>query len=195
LNRLAWTSLGLSLSFAAGAAAAQQAAPPTVSVSGQAARLCRIGAPKVQVGSAVNLGAVDGQTINISSLADSATLSTKAISFDIDFDALCNFSHAVQLSSDRGGLWRVATGAASSATFADGVPYHATLVWAGTQSTLEASAASVAPKTQVLDVNSPAGGALVVQFRVDSGATDKGAGVPLAAGTYQDTLTVTLGPQ
>lgn len=195
MNRYAWTSLGLSLSLAAVAATAQ-AAPSTVTVTttGRASRLCLIGSPKVQVGTAVNLASAAGQTIDIASLADSQTLSTKATSFDIDFNAVCNFSHSVQLSSDRGGLWRLATGHVA-ADFAEGVPYHATLEWAGTSSTLEATAVSVTPRNDVIDINTPAGGALVVQFRVDPGATSKGLGAPLAAGVYQDTITVTLGPQ
>ena len=195
MNRPRWTSLALSAGFAAlGAAASAAPAPATVSVTGEASRLCLIGSPKVQVGSSVNLATVNGHTISIASLADSQTLSTRATSFDIDFNALCNFAHSVQLSSDRGGLWRLSTGQVATA-FADGVPYHATLEWGGSSTTLEATAVSVTPMTDVLDVNTPAGGALVMQFRVDPGATDKGAGAPLAAGVYQDTITVTLGPQ
>ena len=195
MTRYAWASLGLTLSLVATATTAW-GAPASVIVTtiGHASRLCLIGSPKVQIGTAVNLANVTGQTIDIASLSDSQTLSTKATSFDIDFNALCNFSHSVQLSSDRGGLWRLATGHVAEA-FADGVPYHATLEWGGASTTLEATALSVTPMNDVLRVNSPAGGALVVQFRVDPGATDKGLGAPLAAGVYQDTITVTLGPQ
>lgn len=194
MNRHALTPLGLGLALAAATGAAACAGPVTITATGRASQLCLIGSPKVQIGSSVNLAAVNGQTINIASLADSQTLSTKATSFDVDFNALCNFSHAVQLSSDRGGLWRLATGRVAAA-FADGVPYHATLEWAGASTTLEATALSVTPLNDVLHVNTPAGGALIVQFRVDPGATDKGLGAPLAAGIYQDTITVTLGPQ
>ncbi len=193
MNRHVLTPLGLSLALAAASATAWSA-PVIIKTTGQASQICLIGSPKVQIGSSVNLAAVNGQTINIANLADSQTLSTKATSFDIDFNALCNFSHAVQLSSDRGGLWRLATGQVATA-FADGVPYHATLEWAGASTTLEATAVSVTPRSDVLNINTPAGGALIVQFRVDSGATDKGQGAPLAAGIYQDTITVTLGPQ
>jgi hypothetical protein len=199
VNRYAWTSLGLGLSLAALAAGASAATSSTtqtgtVTTTGQASRLCLIGSPKVQIGSAVNVATVAGETINIASMADSQTLSTKATSFDIDFNAVCNFAHAVQLSSDRGGLWRTTTGQVA-ADFAEGVPYHATLLWAGQTSTLEATAVSVTPTTDVVHINTPAAGALIVQFRIDPGATAKGLGLPLAAGIYRDTLTVTLGPQ
>jgi hypothetical protein len=199
VNRYACASLGLSLClavFGASASAATSSATltGTVTTTGQASRLCLVGSPKVQIGSAVNIATVSGETINIASLADSQTLSTKATSFDIDFNAVCNFAHAVQLSSDRGGLWRLTTGQVS-AEFAEGVPYHATLLWAGQTSTLEATAVSVTPTTDVVHVNAPAGGTLVVQVRIDPGATGKGMGLPLAAGVYRDTITVTLGPQ
>lgn len=193
MTRPVSTLLGLGLALASGAACAQTATGQ-VTVTGGADRLCAIGAPRVQAGSSTNLGVVTGQTIDIAHLADSQTFSTRATSFDIDFTAECNFSHKVELSSDRGGLWRIATGQVASA-FAEGVPYHAILEWDGAQSTLEATASSVVALDQTLEINAPAHGPLVVQFRVDPGATDKGAGAPLAAGTYQDTLTVTLGPQ
>jgi hypothetical protein len=166
----------------------------TVTITASVDQLCILGSPQINSGNATNLGTVSGSTISIANLSDEQDLTTKATNFDVTFSGTCNYGHRLTLSSDRGGLWRNPAGLSSDG-FANGVPYSAVVDWASSETTLVANAASEGEIDQILDVADPATGDITVHFHIDQNATNAGSGAPLLAGTYQDIIRLTLGPQ
>ena len=180
---------------AAAAGAHAQSAPQSVdlTVMGSVERICVLASPQVNVGGSTNIGQVAGSTVVIADLSDADTMTTKAADFTAEFSGMCNFRHQITVSSDRGGLWREPAGA-PAAGFANGVPYRATVDWGGSEATLLAGATGESQVQQQMTIDLPALGSVALHFHIDQSATNAGSGVPLVAGTYDDTIRVTLGP-
>lgn len=164
-----------------------------ITVTGSVVRMCILAAPQVNLGSATNIGSVSGATVHIADLSGD-DMTTRATNFSAQLSAMCNFSHQIVVSSDRGGLWRSPVGAGAPG-FALGVPYSATVRWNGAEATLRATAASESTQQQTLTAAFPASGDIAIDFHVDQAATNAGSGTPLVSGTYTDTIRITMGPQ
>lgn len=166
----------------------------TMTITASVERLCILGEPQINSGNTTNIGSVSGSTVAIANLSDEQDLTTKATDFDVTFSGMCNYGHRLTLSSDRGGLWRNPAGVSPSG-FANGVPYRAVVDWANSQVTLLATASTEGAVEQPLDIADAASGDVTVHFHIDQNATNAGSGAPLLAGTYQDIIRLTLGPQ
>jgi hypothetical protein len=162
----------------------------TLTVTSATPRTCIMGAAQVTTGGATNLGVVSGNTVDIAQLTNDQ-LTTRATNFDITFDAMCNATHRVILTSERGGLRRATVGG-THAGFADGVPYSARFDWNSQEATLLAPAQSLSEVSQNLDIGQPSSGTLTVHFSIDAGATNLVTNSPLLAGDYSDTLRVEM---
>lgn len=191
-KRIAWLA---AVPAVLAAPALAQSAPQSaeVTVTGSVDRLCVLSGPQVNLGGAVNVGQVSGNTVTIADLSDDQQMTTKAADFTVSFPGMCNFTHQITISSDRGGLWRAPAGARPPG-FANGVPYRATVDWAGSEMVLHAAASSEGQIQEQLEVDEPSWGDVEMRIHIDQGASNAGTGAPLEAGSYEDTIRITLGP-
>jgi hypothetical protein len=166
-----------------------------VDVTGQVPGTCTLGAPRLG-GAQSNFRGINGNSLPIDQLIDSTTLSTRPASAEISFDAVCAFPHLVRVESQNNGLWRIGerSGGAPEG-FGDAVPYRATLYWASQSFGLFADARLRRMSESSLFVGETATGTLQLRLEIDAGATNHRANAPLVAGTYADTLRITLEPQ
>lgn len=177
--------------FAAPAWAQQE---QSVTVAGRAAQMCILDTPEQGDGVLENFDNPAGATFSITELADPVTLSTRAARITVSLDAMCTSLHRVELASDGDGLWRIG-GAATPTGFADAVPYRANLVWANAQNDLQAQADVRQARRMEVLVGQPYMGEMLIEFEIQAGATNAGAGAPLVAGDYSDILRVTMEAQ
>jgi len=186
----------LAAAIAAAAGARAQSGPQTgqITVTGSVDRMCIMANPQVNLGASTNIGQASGGTVTIADLSDDQQMTTKSTDFYVTLSGMCNYSHLLTISSDRGGLWREPAGLATGG-FANGVPYRATVDWGGSETVLLASAAGEGQVQQTLSVDQPVVGGVLLHFHIDQSATNAGSGVPLVAGNYDDTIRLTLGPQ
>ncbi|MBB4098701.1 hypothetical protein [Sphingomonas kyeonggiensis] len=164
-------------------------------VTGQVPGTCTLGAPRLG-GAQANFRGINGNSLPIDQLVDGTTLSTRPASAEISFDAVCAFPHLLRVESQNNGLWR--TGERSGVApegFGDAVPYRATLLWASQTLALFADARLRRMSEGTLYVGATATGTLQLNLVIDAGATNHRANAPLVAGTYGDTLRITLEPQ
>lgn len=180
----------LSCVFGAAPLSAQTTVIPPVPVVGQVSALCVLGDPEVLAGGGANISAIVGGTVNIASLVDE-DLTTRATRFEVELPALCNRPHRLTIRSDNGGLWHAAPGRAGP-DFGDGVPYRIDIKWAGLDRQFFVPAQSVAETNSNTPVSRPSGGTLGLSFSIDAGASNAGANVPLVAGTYRDTIRISM---
>jgi hypothetical protein len=151
---------------------------------GDAARACVIGSPEATGGSNAFLSARgDGtSTVTITRLVDPATAEPVASSINLGFAVICNHAHTVSLRSGGQGL-RLQTAGTAGPGFASDLDYRLTLNWAGQNRQAQA-------RTGGLLVNSPNAAAGTLNVAIET----PGAGRPLVAGTYADTMIVELTP-
>lgn len=194
MNRASARVLAIAVAIGSGGAACAQSVPQsaTIAVTASVDRKCTLANPQIDLGQTTNIGQVSGSTVRIADLSDDQ-MSTKVTDFTAEVAGMCNASHQLTVSSDRGGLWRDPAGLRSNG-FANGVPYRATISWGGEQAILRANASGEGQVQQTLSVDQPAGGSVQIQFHIDQSATNVGVGAPLIAGTYDDTIRVTMGP-
>lgn len=166
----------------------------TVTVVGDANLMCTVGAPTQSAGALSNFDTPSGSVFGITRLADPDTLSTQAANITLSMDAMCNSIHRVVIASDNNGLWREGAGAAPSG-FGSAVPYRANLVWADQQYPLTAEAASRQSVEEEMLIGRPNTGEMLIEFEINTGATNAGLGAPLLAGEYSDVLRVTVESQ
>lgn len=165
-------------------------------VTGSAPQVCAVQEPQLAAAATINIRSLSGNSLQIEDLVDSQTLSTKAASAEVSFDAVCTFPHRIVMQSQNNGLWRnSASGVTRPPGFADGVPYTAVLNWGDTTDQLDADATSRGSTQQVTPIGNAVVGALTIDFSVQPGASNLAANSPLLAGIYSDILTVTLEPQ
>jgi len=144
----------------------------------------------------LNFRAADRNFYQVEEMVSPATLSTRAASFEITLDGVCNSAHRIRVESLNNGLWQVSeTPPARPDGFGTAVPYQLTVRWSQRTVQLSADAGVRQLREEVVPIGEPAGGDLLLQFDIAEGATNVAANAPLVAGSYSDTITVTLEPQ
>lgn len=187
---------------AAGSAAAQQA----VTVGGNAPAICKLPASYTFVGG--NGGATgsqfSGQAWNIpgAAIANSSGMPVSGDGYAIRVrgTGFCNTSHTISVQSDRGGLANGDQGADAPDGFANRRATNYRAYWSNGQGA--GSAAPVGPEAALTGVVTP--GAMSISgpqaptanapFDVVLTVLRPASTLPLVAGHYWDTLTVTLTP-
>lgn len=165
-------------------------------VGGSAPSLCvvtRPGATPVEGAASGSVVGPVGATVTLGDLVDPVTLTSREATVQVRFDAACNYPHQVRLSSRNNALLR--DGGGSSTTIAWAVPYTADLTWGAVTGSLFADARSFGERVLTVVNPTPTDAPLLVNVRVDAGATNLGQGLPLGAGVYSDVLSVEVGPQ
>lgn len=185
-------ALVVSMACIATPVSAQQQA--TVNLVGDANLMCTLGQPGQGSGALTNFDTPSGTVFGITHLTDPETLSTRAASITLTMAAMCNSIHRVVIASDNNGLWRSNAGATPSG-FGSAVPYTANLVWADQQYPLTAEAADRQGVEEQMLVGQPNTGEMLIEFSIDSGATNAGFGAPLLSGEYSDVLRITVESQ
>lgn len=188
---LSLVALAASMACAPASSWAQQ--QQTVELVGEAGLRCTLGQPTQGSGALTNFDTPSGSVFSITQLADPETLTTQAANITLSLDAMCNSLHKVIIASDNNGLWR--TGASAAAGFGNAVPYQANLVWADQQHLLTADTSSRQAVEEELLINRPNSGQMLIEFDINSGATNVGIGAPLLAGEYSDVLRITVEAQ
>ena len=165
-------------------------------VTADVARFCTVGNPTLSNATATNnvRSLADG-VLTIDALMDATTLSTRAAEFGIALEAVCNYNHRVILTSENNGLWREPEAGVVPGGFAGAVPYRASLDWAGEQTILAANAETRRAESREMAVAKPNAGSVLIDVRINEGATNRAANLPLLAGVYRDTLRVTIEPE
>lgn len=175
---------------ASGARAQDQS---TLTVTGEAERLCLLGELQPGERQITNFDTPSGSVLNVTQLADEDTLTTRAATVEIAFGVMCNGAHRVVLSSEENGLHRLDSGATPG--FGSAVPYRADLEWAEERAMLTADAAMRQPVDEELLIGRAAMGDLTLVIDIQAGATNAGTNTPLLSGQYSDVLTLTVEPQ
>lgn len=192
----------LLLIAAAGAALAVPAqaqsleATQDMPVTGNVPLICALQTGQIQPGSAVNVVGLDGDTLRIAQFVNPDTLSVKAASATVRFEAVCNFAHAVRIESVNNGLWPTdgqITQAPSGFAFA--VPYSASLTWGPANGQFNTDAKSRRLVDQRIDVDTPVAGELDLKIAIAEGASNVETAAPVVAGFYSDTVRIFLEPR
>jgi hypothetical protein len=181
---------------AAPSAAQSLTAVTTMPVTGSVPQVCAMQQGSIQSGSLVNIAGLDGDTLRIIQFVDPATLSVKAASATISFDAVCNFPHAVRVESSNNGLWPV-DGRITQVPggFAYAVPYTAQVTWGVANAQFSADAKTRRIAQQTINVEAPAAGQLNLRIEIAEGASNVENRAPVIAGTYVDTVRIFLEPR
>ena len=182
--------------LAAPAAAQSLTATTTMPVTGRVPQVCAMQQGSIQSGSLVNIAGLDGDTLRIIQFVDPSTLSVKAASATISFDAVCNFPHAVRVESSNNGLWPV-DGRITQVPggFAYAVPYTAQVTWGLANAQFSADAKTRRIAQQTINVAAPAAGQLNLRIEIAEGASNVENRAPVIAGTYVDTVRIFLEPR
>ena len=182
--------------IAAPAAAQSLTAVTTMPVTGSVPQVCAMQQGSIQSGSLVNIAGLDGDTLRIIQFVDPSTLSVKAASATISFDAVCNFPHAVRVESSNNGLWPV-DGRITQVPggFAYAVPYTAQVTWGLANAQFSADAKTRRIAQQTINVEAPAAGQLNLRIEIAEGASNVENRAPVIAGTYVDTVRIFLEPR
>jgi hypothetical protein len=189
---LAAALIGLAAPAQAQSLTAVQAMP----VTGNVPQVCAMQRGEIQPGSATNVIGLDGDTLRIAQFVDPSTLSVKAASATVRFDAVCNFPHAVRIESANNGLWaRDGRVAQVPAGFAYAVPYTAQVSWGVANSSFNADAKTRRLTQQTINVDSAVAGELTLRIEVAEGASNVENDAPVVAGTYTDTVRIFLEPR
>ncbi len=182
--------------IAAPAAAQSLTVTTALPVTGSVPQVCAMQRGSIQSGSLVNIAGLDGDTLRIIQFVDPATLSVKAASATISFDAVCNFPHAVRIESSNNGLWPV-DGRITQVPggFAYAVPYTAQVTWGVANAQFSADAKTRRIAQQTINVEAPAAGQLNLRIEIAEGASNVVNRAPVIAGTYVDTVRIFLEPR
>lgn len=180
--------------------AAAQAQSTTVTndfaVNANVPGICTIGVPLVAAGRQINFRGLNGTTLQIDQLVDPATLSTRAASVEVRFDAVCTFPHRIAVETQNNGLWQTSErNGGPPEGFGNAVPYRADISWADENVRLNADAGVRRVAENSVAVGAANIGEILLRLEIDAGATNERANAPLLAGVYGDTLRITLEPQ
>lgn len=187
----------LPLALAAAPAGAQSlTATQDFPVTGRVPQVCAMQQGRVTPGSVNNIAGLDGDTLRIIQFVDPATLSVKAASATVSFEAVCNFPHTLRVESANNGLWPT-DGRITDAPrgFAFAVPYTAQVSWGVANATFAADAKTRRLAQQVINVDAPAAGQMVLRLEVAEGASNVENRAPVVAGIYTDTVRIYLEPR
>lgn len=184
------------MAVAAPAAAQSLTTVTDMPVTGSVPQVCAMQQGSIQSGSLVNVAGLDGDTLRIIQFVDPTTLSVKAASATISFDAVCNFPHAVRVESTNNGLWPV-DGRITQVPggFAFAVPYTAQVTWGIANAQFSADAKTRRIAQQTINVEAPAAGQLNLRIEIAEGASNVENRAPVIAGTYVDTVRIFLEPR
>ena len=165
-------------------------------VNGRVPQLCSLQPGKIAPGGLNNIAGLDGDTLRIIQFVDPSTLSVRAASATINFDAVCNFPHSVRIESQNNGMWPI-DGRVSDRPqgFAYAVPYVADISWGPVNTQFVTDAKVRATNQQVIAVNDPVAGQFSLRIRIEDGASNVETRAPLVAGTYADTVRIFLEPR
>ena len=184
------------LALAATPAFGQAVPSRSMPVTANAPQICALEQPQLAAGGQVNFRGLNGSTLQIDRLVDSATLATNAASVNVKFEAVCNYPHRISIETENNGLWQTSERtAAPPPGFAYAVPYRASLNWGTEQSRLEADAKVRRISEQSLMIGQPTAGEILLRFEIEPGASNVQANAPLLAGFYADTVRVIVEPQ
>lgn len=143
-----------------------------------------------------NFRAADANVYQIDQLVSPDTLSTRAATFEVTLAGVCNAAHRIRVESRNNGLWQLSqTPPNRPDGFATAIPYAVTASWSDRQISLLADAGVREFREEVVPIDRPVNGDLLLRFAIDEGATNLAANAPLVAGSYVDTLTIVLEPQ
>ena len=180
----------------AAAHAQSNSATSSFAVNASVPGACAVGAPLLAAGRQVNFRGLNGTTLQIDTMVDPTTLSTNAASVEVRFEAVCTFPHRLKVETQNNGLWQtIERGANAPEGFGNAVPYRADIIWADTNLRLNADAGVRRIADNSVFVAGAGIGDLLLRLEIDAGATNERANAPLLAGTYGDTLRITLEPQ
>ncbi len=165
-------------------------------VTGTVPLICALETGQIQPGSAINVVGLDGDTLRIAQFVNPDTLSVKAASATVRFDAVCNFAHAVRVESVNNGLWPTdARITQAPAGFAYAVPYTASVTWGAANGQFNTDAKSRRLVQQILNVDTPVAGQLDLRIEIAEGASNVETSAPVIAGFYTDTVRIFLEPR
>ena len=165
-------------------------------VTANAPQVCVMDRVRLDGGALVNFIGLDGDTLQIEQLTDSATLAARPASADLSVAAVCNFPHRIRLESQNNGLWPTDGRAASASRgFATALPYSARIDWGGTGASFVADAKVRRLTEARFSVDSPVAGDLRLRIAIEPGASNGGVAAPVLAGVYGDTLRIFLEPR
>jgi hypothetical protein len=158
--------------------------------------VCTLSLGEGGAASLLNFRAADANVYQIDQLVSTETLSTRAAAFEVTLDGVCNSAHRIRVESLNNGLWQLSqTPPSRPDGFATAVPYEVTANWSDRELRLFADAGVRELREEIVPVEQPTSGDLVLRFSISEGATNLAANAPLVAGPYVDTLTVVLEPQ
>lgn len=165
-------------------------------VTGNVPLICAMQTGQLQPGSANNVVGLDGDTLRIAQFVNPDTLSVKAASATVRFEAVCNFAHAVRIESVNNGLWPTdARITQAPAGFAFAVPYSASLAWGPANGQFVTDGKSRRLVQQIVNVDTPVAGELSLKFDIAEGASNVETSAPVVAGYYSDTVRIFLEPR
>jgi hypothetical protein len=181
---------------ASGPAMAQaQSVSRSAPVIGNAPNVCVLQQPRLAQGAQNNFRGLNGNTLQIDTLVDPATLAARAASAELRFDAVCNFPHRLRIEAQNNGLWRTEGLALPPQGFAFAIPYQASLRWGTGTALLNADAQIRRIHEEQIILNQPTAGEVQLRVDIAPGASNVQNNAPVIAGNYGDLLRVTLEPQ
>lgn len=184
------------LALPAVAHAQSNSATSAFGVNGNVPGACAVGAPLLSAGRQINFRGINGTTLQIDQLVDPATLSTNAASVEVRFEAICTFPHRLNVETQNNGLWSTSERSPSTPEgFGNAIPYRAVVTWSDRTLRLDADAGVRRIADSSVFVNGASLGDILLRLEVDAGATNERANAPILAGTYGDTIRITLEPQ
>ncbi len=164
-------------------------------VAGNTPVICTLALDSGAEDGLINFSTADRNVYRVDQMLDATTLSTRAASFEVTLDGVCNSAHRIRVESLNNGLWQVSeTPPARPSGFGTAVPYDVTARWTDQVLLLPADAAIRQPRERSVPINRPASGGLTLRFEIAAGATNLAANAPMVAGAYADTLTIVLEP-
>ena len=184
------------LGLAAPAQAQSLTAVRDMPVTGNVPQICAMQRGQIQPGTANNVVGLDGDTLRIAQFVNPSTLSVKAASATVKFEAVCNFAHAVRIESANNGLWpNDARITQRPVGFAFAVPYSAQISWGPANNRFDADAKARHLTQQAFNVDTAVAGDLILRLQIDEGASNVEGSAPVIAGTYTDTIRIFLEPR
>lgn len=182
----------------AGGAAAAPTETNTVTINGTTPPTCNMQAPTVVPGSAnnavLNAASASSGVIVLSGLADTtnATFTGGGAAISLDFNAVCNYAHAIGLKTINGRLTNPSAGPFIG-TFNSAINYLASFAWnspASVSVILFANGTAGATAATAGGAVGPRNGTARLQL---SNLSVPAPSAPLVSGLYSDVLVVQLG--
>jgi hypothetical protein len=173
--------------------AAQDSQTQAFTIKGYAQSACTLTAPQNTQATNMTVGSSSAVQVLVSvpTLIDEKTGNLQPGSISLNMNMVCNRAHSIRIATGSGGL-RPQSDASAPARpgFANRVDYAAQASWGAVSAKLQTVGGNgqATPEAQ-----SPGAfvGNLALQVSIDESGSNH---LPLMAGTYSDTLTVTLSP-